>query len=420
MSEKHEKGFEFEKKVAEFFRKKGFNKVLLRERVKGKSGIKHEVDVLVFDNLDQNKMVWACQCKYWNAKIGKKEIGEWIQTCKDINVDPAFVALKFSSEAKKYAEAYHIYWITDKQLGIEPTQVIGKDFKSWKEKLDSIDNEIDKFLFCLKSIYQTEILQNAKRAKDEFDEELRFFEGEQGQLFKLFRDPNNQRLTKFLNYINRIEEDYGYAYAFGELRSNIFLAHKPYNLMGAYQIPSAVGKVNRMILSTLEKMDVKDLEPHRINWGDKCRIFLEAWISIAKSTLNIEKEMEIWRKDKNREGVVFYAKRTYYTSEHEPNMNYDQEKGIIIGKPEKIKNVFENGKDFWKYYLSNKEYLSIKRLSLLFKTDLTCVNEDSKWPIIDGKEDSCEIFRRSLIVKKAYENNKMKVEKIISDLKTEQ
>jgi hypothetical protein len=33
MAEKHEKGLEFEKKVAEFFRKKGYNKVLLRERV---------------------------------------------------------------------------------------------------------------------------------------------------------------------------------------------------------------------------------------------------------------------------------------------------------------------------------------------------------------------------------------------------
>ena len=49
---KHEKGLEFEKKVAEFFRKKGYNKVLLRERVPGKSGIKHEIDVLVIVSYD--------------------------------------------------------------------------------------------------------------------------------------------------------------------------------------------------------------------------------------------------------------------------------------------------------------------------------------------------------------------------------
>jgi len=50
---KHEKGIEFENKVAQYFREKGYNKVLLREKVLGKSGIKHEIDVLVFDNLDQ-------------------------------------------------------------------------------------------------------------------------------------------------------------------------------------------------------------------------------------------------------------------------------------------------------------------------------------------------------------------------------
>lgn len=43
ITEKHEKGLEFEKKVSEFFREKGYTKVLLRERVKGKSGIKHKI-----------------------------------------------------------------------------------------------------------------------------------------------------------------------------------------------------------------------------------------------------------------------------------------------------------------------------------------------------------------------------------------
>ena len=39
---KHEKGLEFENKVSKFFREKGYTKVLIRERVQGKSRIKHK------------------------------------------------------------------------------------------------------------------------------------------------------------------------------------------------------------------------------------------------------------------------------------------------------------------------------------------------------------------------------------------
>ena len=228
---KYEKGAEFENKVAQFFREKGYNKTLLRKRVAGKSGIKHEIDILIFDNLDQNKMLWACQCKYRNKQIGIKEIKEWIETCRDINIRPAFAALKFSSEAKKYAEVNGVFLITDEQLEIEPSQVIGERFLSWKEELEVVENDIEKVLFCLKGIYQTELLQNAEKAKNEPC------------------DPS---------------------YAFGSLESFSWFKILPINT-GAFNIPSEIGKVSWMIRSILENMKIGDLESFRINWV-KCPI----------------------------------------------------------------------------------------------------------------------------------------------------
>ena len=405
---KQEKGLEFEKKVAEFFRRKGYKKVLLREKIQGKSGIKHEVDVLVFDNLDPKRPLWACQCKYWNTQVGIKEIGEWIQTCRDIGIESAFASLRFSSEAKKYAEAYGVYLITDEQLGIKPTQVFGENFLSWKEKLDTISNDIDKILFCLKGIYQTELLQDAERARNEPDEELRF---EEPQLFKLFRDPNDQQLTKFLIYLNKIKGEYGPSYAFGSLEdSSLFKISSVYT--DAFNIPSEVGKVNKMIHFILERMKTSDLEPFKMGWGDKCRIFLEGWLQLSKVDLL------------NQVCPYFYTYTCYSISKCDPNLKYDRERRLLIGIPTKEywKNHFNKIRNLWRSILEDKTAEEIKRLGKLFQTDLSVVNKEDKLPYIelDSKKkcEICNIFIKSRIIKKAYKNNKSKVEKIISDLRT--
>ena len=43
----HEKGLEFRKEVSEFFKERGYTKVLLKEKVQGKSGIKHNLHYLI-------------------------------------------------------------------------------------------------------------------------------------------------------------------------------------------------------------------------------------------------------------------------------------------------------------------------------------------------------------------------------------
>lgn len=410
-TKKHKKGTEFENKVAQFFRKKGYNKVLLKERVLGKSGIKHEIDILVFDNLDQNRILWACQCKYWNKRIGIKEIKEWIETCRDISVRPAFAALEFSFKAKRYAEVNGVFLITDEQLEIEPSQVIGEEFLSWKEKLEAIEKDVEKILFCLKSIYQTELLQNAETAKNELDEELRF---EQPQLFKLFRDPNDQRLTKFLIYLNKIKDKYGPSYAFGPLE-NFFWFRIP-STKDAFNIPSEVGEVASTIRSILEFMKAGDLEPFRMNWGDKCRIFLESWLQLTEIDLLIRICSEHWYE-------CYYASKL--SRQGDPNLDYDRGRRILIGRPrlDRWKKYFNKKRNLWKTVLEGRSSEEIKKLSNLFQTDLSIIHEEDKLPNIELDRNHpcliCKIFSISKIIAKAYRNNKSRIEKIISDLKTE-
>lgn len=405
----HEKGLEFEKKVSEFFREKCYSQVLIRERVQGKSGIKHKIDVLVFDNLDQNKMLWACRCKYRNTQIGTKEIGEWIQTCRDVGVRPAFASLNFSLDAKKYAESYGVYLITDEQLGMDPSQVIGEDFLSWKERLDTIDNDIDKVLFCLKSIYQTKLLQDAERARNEPDEELRF---EEEELFTLFKDPDDQRLTKFLIYLNKIQGEYGPSHAFGSIEKGA-----PFKILhihsDAFSIPAEVGKINERILYILERMDIGDLEPFRVNLGDKCRIFLESWIQIS----NVDFMKRIYSQH-------WYSSLSYPSKSNkkygDPNIDYDKERRLLIGTPkmEGWKEYFNKKRDMWKFISEDRTVEELKRLGKFFQTDLSVINEEDKLPVI--KPDKYDPFLVSRVVTEAYRKNKSKVEKIISDLKTEQ
>jgi len=136
--------------------------------LRGLSRFIPEIDVAVYDNFDENRILYACQCKHWEGKrkVGQKEIGEWIQTCRDLGAEPAFAALDFSTNAKRYAESSGVYLIDGETLDIEVSQIESNDYVAWKKELEKIDSDVERVLFCLKSIYQTEILQKAVTAQE--------------------------------------------------------------------------------------------------------------------------------------------------------------------------------------------------------------------------------------------------------------
>jgi|GEM_PF-2786752 len=411
MTEKHEKGREFEKKVAEWFRKQGY-KVLVREKVGGKSGLKHEIDVLVFDK-NSGKIIWAVQCKYHETKkIEKNEISAWIEICKDIDAKPAFAASDFTSGAVKYARSKGVELIRADELEIEPEEVDGKDFAAWKKELNSITDEVDKFLFCVKSIYQTGILQEAEKVKSQSLIELEEYEP---KLYELFIEPG--RLRKFLIKLNRVEGKYMYDYAFGDLENPFGIYIRVSNTLSekSKSLPSKIDEVLGSIKSVFERFNVGTLLPfQKMNYGEKCKIFLESWLTIAESNLNIEKAIEEWGK---------YISLTFSYSLAKDGVNFDSTKNILIGKLEnqEIKAI----KDFWKFYLERNKNTDIEKLSSFFDTDLRCLNEEDKCPILNPNEKTNKlksirsIFKKSIIIKKAYEKNKSEVDTTIFNLKLE-
>jgi len=72
----------------------------------------------------------------------------------------------------------------------------------------------------------------------------------------------------------------------------------------------------------------------------------------------------------------------------------------------------------WKSISEDRTVEELKRLGKFFQTDLSVITEEDKLPII--KLDKHDPFLISRIVAEAYRKNRSKVEKIISDLKTEQ
>ncbi len=379
----------FEEKVASFFKKRGYRKVKIREKVIGESGVKHEIDVVVYDNLDERKILYGCQCKYWNKKVGVKEIKEWIETCRDIKATPVVVSLLgFSRDAKKYADAHKVYLITNKELEIEAPQITSNEYEAWKKELESIDNDIERILFCLASIYKTEILQEAIKADNTPPEELRF---ENPKLYELFINPDNQLLTKFLLSINKSEEG---EYAFGPVVSFEPFPH-------AFPLPSEIWKVKDFIEDILEKMNRKPVEGFNTDYGTKCKIFLKSWLALAQ--VNILKEI---------------SSRMWYNSDYicgkyrEGTLAYDRKREIIVGEPgERWSKYLNDTKEFWKKFLSRHKELNITQLSKLLNTDLKCLNEKDKYP-----NPIMQLFRRSQVITKAYEKNKEKIEIIITEL----
>lgn len=81
---------DYERKIGDYFRKKGYN-VEENKKIKGKSGVEHEIDILAEDYFGLVRI--ACQCKAWDRKVPKDEILKWNSICEDINAKPAFAAL---------------------------------------------------------------------------------------------------------------------------------------------------------------------------------------------------------------------------------------------------------------------------------------------------------------------------------------
>jgi hypothetical protein len=218
-----------------------------------------------------------------------------------------------------------------------------------------------------------------------------------------------------------------YDYAFGDLENpfGIYIRVSKTLIEKFKGLPSKINEVLREINEILKRFNVGTLLPfQKMNYGERCQIFLKSWLTIAESNLNIEKAIEEW--EKTQENTIPFKDPHYLA--HRLGVSFDSTNNIniLIGKPENEEG-FKAIKDFWKFYLERNKNIDIEKLGRLFNTDLKCLNEEDKCPIIITSHSkpwkitpSYSIFKRSLIIKKAYEENKNKseIDKIIFNLRS--
>jgi len=120
---------EYERKIGDHFRKKGYN-VKENRRIKGKSGIEYEIDVLAKDHFGLVRI--ACQCKAWGEKVSRDEILKWNSVCEDIGAKPAFASLSgYDKNALEVAKKFKFILFEGLELIHPKTLLIEEMEDAW-------------------------------------------------------------------------------------------------------------------------------------------------------------------------------------------------------------------------------------------------------------------------------------------------
>ncbi|UCS93953.1 restriction endonuclease [Echinicola marina] len=80
---------EYQNQVASIFNSIGAS-TTIEKKVEGVRGI-HEVDVFVELEKFGIKMIWICECKYWNSAVPKEKVLALYEISKDVGADKAFL-----------------------------------------------------------------------------------------------------------------------------------------------------------------------------------------------------------------------------------------------------------------------------------------------------------------------------------------
>lgn len=75
-------------------------------RVRGQSGVSHQIDVLTTHTAGLHQYRTAVSCKHWNRNVGKAEVVEFAEILRDATLNKGVIVSKigFTRHARKYAE----------------------------------------------------------------------------------------------------------------------------------------------------------------------------------------------------------------------------------------------------------------------------------------------------------------------------
>lgn len=88
-------------------------------KIKGKSGVQHQVDVLTEQFEGERKLLTAIECKYWNKKADKKVVMSLAQIMADADIASGIIVCKtgFTRDTLTYAEHLGIKLVELREAG---------------------------------------------------------------------------------------------------------------------------------------------------------------------------------------------------------------------------------------------------------------------------------------------------------------
>ncbi len=79
-------------------------------KIQGKSGVKHQIDVLTSQSDSTTTAKTAIECKYWNKKVSKDAVMKLSSIIQDSDIDKGIIVSKsgFTKDAYNFAKHYNI------------------------------------------------------------------------------------------------------------------------------------------------------------------------------------------------------------------------------------------------------------------------------------------------------------------------
>jgi len=99
-----------------------------RCKVQGRSGVKHQVDVLTEQLVDDRQLLTAIECKYWNKKVDKEVVMKLSKVMQDADISAGIIVCKtgFTKDTLTFAAHEGINLVELKEIGEDDTD-FGKD-----------------------------------------------------------------------------------------------------------------------------------------------------------------------------------------------------------------------------------------------------------------------------------------------------
>lgn len=118
-------------------------------KVTGKSGIRHQIDVLVSQSNGLQVLRTAIECKYWSKKVGKEVVAALDSCVRDSGIDKGVIVSKmgFTKPAIQLAQQMNVGLVELR----EPTEA------DWEDRIKEVAIDIN---LVAPEVYDFEILQD--------------------------------------------------------------------------------------------------------------------------------------------------------------------------------------------------------------------------------------------------------------------